>query len=212
MSSTKCIYIIGPSSTGKTTLCRALAANLDLPRTAHVAEVARTVMREQGFTRDDVGTFAMQVAIFAAQLEQESLAKARRPPVLLFDRSAMDPIVYSGIGVSQEDKVKRRKDLLGRDGFNATLEDYRQSLFVLLLPVEDWIFDDGVRSLEEPWNCAHHFKAVLKENAVEFKELGGDVKGLQDRVNMVSKPSCIPSVPFVDSNHFLQVKKWAGLL
>lgn len=37
------IFITGPSSTGKT---------------FHISEVARTVMREQGFTRKDVGTIS----------------------------------------------------------------------------------------------------------------------------------------------------------
>lgn len=54
------IFITGPSSTGKTFLCNALKARLrDMGiLTYHISEVARTVMREQGFTRKDVGTIS----------------------------------------------------------------------------------------------------------------------------------------------------------
>ncbi|THH18766.1 hypothetical protein EW146_g2264 [Bondarzewia mesenterica] len=69
------IYIVGPSSTGKTTLCNALAARLGLSSTVCITEVARTVMRQQGFTRDDVARPEMQKAIMDAQLEHDKGAR-----------------------------------------------------------------------------------------------------------------------------------------
>lgn len=69
------IYLVGPSSAGKTTLCNALATTLGLPKEAHISEVARTVMRERGFTRDDVGKLEMQKAIMEAQLKEDRSAR-----------------------------------------------------------------------------------------------------------------------------------------
>ena len=69
------IYVVGPSSTGKTTLCDALAATLGLPREVCISEIARTVMREQGFTRNDVGKLEMQKAIMDAQLKEDKSAR-----------------------------------------------------------------------------------------------------------------------------------------
>ncbi|TFY59054.1 hypothetical protein EVG20_g7929 [Dentipellis fragilis] len=58
--SVRAIYIVGPSSTGKTTLCTALATHLGLPSALHITEVARTVMRSTSFTRADVGTLFLE--------------------------------------------------------------------------------------------------------------------------------------------------------
>lgn len=69
------IYIIGPSSAGKTTLCNALAASFGLPEEVCISEVARTVMRERGFTRSDVGKVEMQKAIMDAQLKEDRSAR-----------------------------------------------------------------------------------------------------------------------------------------
>jgi len=69
------IYIVGPSSTGKMTLCNALAKQLGLPAEAYVTEVARTVMREQGFSRADVDKLDMQQAIVDAHIARDKEAR-----------------------------------------------------------------------------------------------------------------------------------------
>lgn len=92
------IYLVGPSSAGKTTLCNALARTLGLSNEVHISEVARTVMRERGFTRDDVGKLEMQKAIMEAQLKEDRSArhyatKTRgvRAGIVLSDRSVTVP-------------------------------------------------------------------------------------------------------------------------
>lgn len=95
------IFIIGPSSTGKTTLCTALANELALKPECWITETARHVMRTHGFTRDDVGKLEMQSAITHAQLENEekgrAYAQAMEPThrIILSDRSAIDAVVYA---------------------------------------------------------------------------------------------------------------------
>ena len=131
------IFVLGPSSSGKTTLCDALAHKLHVPETQYIREVARKVMKAHGFTRNDTDTYEMQHTIMLAQLEAEAQAlnlistasKSREAHLpILSDRSAVDPIVYAGTS-TVPGAEKRRRRLLDDDAFKAVLPFYRQSLF-----------------------------------------------------------------------------------
>jgi nicotinamide riboside kinase len=184
------VYVVGPSSSGKTTLCKALAARLCLPRDRHISEVARSVMQASSFTREHVGMLAMQQSILNAQAEAESKARARyrgatwspTAPFLLCDRSAIDPIVYayfSTIDKSGAETLVESAELRG------LLPVYRDALFVLLHPVVEWLEDDGVRSLDDPQKYPTVFKEYLEKFKLDYEEMGDSVKGLEDRVDMV---------------------------
>ena len=49
------LFLVGPSSTGKSTLFHAIAKKLGLTRDQCITEVARTVMRNTDFSRKTVG-------------------------------------------------------------------------------------------------------------------------------------------------------------
>jgi len=51
----KTLYLIGPSSTGKSTLFRAIAEDMGLDLSQCITEVARTVMRNTDFSKKTVG-------------------------------------------------------------------------------------------------------------------------------------------------------------
>jgi predicted ATPase len=119
------IFVVGASSTGKTTLCRALEKQLKTGGATvfHVTEVARTVMREQGFSRETVGTLAMQRAILQAQIaaEEKALQKIMGPDgssevdrpstvVLLCDRCAVDPVVYATMKINGDEVSDLKND------------------------------------------------------------------------------------------------------
>jgi cytidylate kinase len=144
------IYIVGPSSTGKTTLCSALARRLGLGKSSYITEVARTVMRSRGFTRRDVGTLEMQKAIMEAQLAEEEKkrvmvdtaqgAQALGSRVLLSDRSAVDAIVYAILTSQNKTEADDRWQILTSSGkFQSALPRYRQAKFWLLTPVPEWL-------------------------------------------------------------------------
>ncbi|TFY79168.1 hypothetical protein EWM64_g4843 [Hericium alpestre] len=121
----KAIYIVGPSSTGKTTLCKAFAAQLGLPPAVYITEVARTVMRETGFTRRDVARVEMQKAIMDKQLEQDAAARTVAgggdgPGIVLSDRSAIDAIVYAALA-DTADGGTRSLTLIKAPEFQAVL-------------------------------------------------------------------------------------------
>ena len=134
-SSQRAIFIVGPSSCGKTTLCDALAADLQLEPELYIQEMARVVMRTQGFTRKDTGTYEMQAAIMRAQLQAEIEVLAVRHAeavqvrhiALLSDRSAVDPIVYASTAKTVAEGTRTR--LLHDGAFQANLALYKRSLF-----------------------------------------------------------------------------------
>ncbi|KAI0644796.1 AAA domain-containing protein [Trametes meyenii] len=189
----KAIYVLGPSSSGKTTLCEALASELKVHPPQYIKEVARTVMRTHGFTRDDVDTYEMQYAIMHAQLEAEkhaesSLTEAKDsiqvPPIMLSDRSAIDPIVYSGTS-AVEDAIDHRQKLLDDTVLRAVLPAYRNSLFVVLEPVMEWFSDDGVRSLQDPWRYNEVLFSTLAELGIPYLSIGKETIDLRERVEFV---------------------------
>ena len=133
------IFVLGPSSSGKTTLCDALSKRLGIKPPLYIKEVARKVMATHGFTRNDVDTYEMQYAIMAAQLEAKRAARKHitpaymgeagaRSPLLLSDRSAIDPIVYATASLAPG-ADERRQRLIEDGELQAILPWYRQALF-----------------------------------------------------------------------------------
>ncbi|KDQ53777.1 hypothetical protein JAAARDRAFT_136621 [Jaapia argillacea MUCL 33604] len=186
----RALYVVGPSSTGKTTLCNAIVENLGIPKEAYITEVARTVMRTTGFSREDVGKLEMQSAILEAQLEREEEAReaARAAPgshTILSDRSAIDPIVYAILTASNENEANhRRRTLTEKDGFRRALPRYQHAEFILLEPVPEWLVDDGVRSLDNHVECSRVFKEVLEELGIAYTVINAETKDLAERVEV----------------------------
>ncbi|KAI0318241.1 AAA domain-containing protein [Amylostereum chailletii] len=193
------IYIVGPSSTGKTTLCNALAAQLGLAPNLHISEVARTVMKEQGFSRATVGSLAMQRAIVQAQVVHDRDARQNaikpfnslvagvggRRGVVLCDRSAVDAVVYSALSGEEGDA----QTLIASEEFQSVLPAYRspRATFVLLGPISNWLFDDGIRSLEDGARCHAMFKKILGELGIPFMDMGENCRWLEERVAFVRR-------------------------
>ncbi|KAJ3554368.1 hypothetical protein NM688_g3144 [Phlebia brevispora] len=187
-SSQRAIFIVGPSSCGKTTLCHALAADLQLEPELYIQEMARVVMRTQGFTRDDIPAYAMQKAIMIAQLHAEKDAFRHRDAnasiLFLSDRSAIDPAVYAATSGSEEaEEISER--LLRTPALQDNLPFYRRSLFVVLHAVPEWLVDDGIRSLKDPTNFKTHFCDLLTTLDIPYIEITPDVRDIRERVAIV---------------------------
>lgn len=176
------VYVIGPSSTGKTTLCNALAKSVGLSTRCYITEVARQVMQSKGYTRADVGTMEMQQAIMLAQLEKEADAFAcarwgNSEGLILSDRSGIDPIVYAA--------------------FQMALRRYKEAIFLLLNPVEEWLVDDGVRSLDHHERCIKVFHQVLDKFGLKYQEMGAETKKIEDRVRLMEERIVLAHRPHV---------------
>lgn len=175
-------------SSGKTTLCNALARRLDLEKgQSYITEVARGVMKDKGYTRDDIHLFQMQEDILLAQIAREEDTRDLYP-VQVMDRSAIDSLVYARLtGADEEDSETRMDCLLAPQAMQLTLVQYRKasSLFVLLTPVEGWLVDDGVRSLDDQTRTVEIFRQVLKMLNIAYVEIGQEEKDLERRVKVV---------------------------
>ena len=57
----------------------------------------------------------------------------------------------------------------------------------MLEPVEEWIEDDGVRSLEDPWKYTRALYATLSALKIPWKSIGVERKSLKERVEFVGK-------------------------
>ena len=173
---------------GKTTLCNALIKAWGLEETAHVTEVARKVMADRGYTRNDVPRIEMQRDIMLAHIHDERRTRADTPGLVLCDRSAIDPVVYSILTSSDEQNAHERRDqLIQMDEFQYILPFYRQSLFLLLEPVEEWVVDDGIRMIEHLPACFKLFQATLRSLGIEYHVIGKDTKPISERVAVVTK-------------------------
>ncbi|KAF8970320.1 AAA domain-containing protein [Flammula alnicola] len=165
------IYIIGPSSTGKTTLCDALGQKLAMPKHAYVKEVARQVMKDKGYSRDTIASVQMQKDIMDAHFQREDRLDAIHCPIRLFDRSAIDPIVYAILTSGSTEEARLRQAFLTESNeFQGCSKDTK------------WLVDDGVRSTENQQECIEIFKRLLKELGVHYYEFGSEMKFLQERV------------------------------
>ena len=136
----RAIFVLGPSSSGKTTLCEAISERLGINAQLYIKEIARRVMLTHGFTRNDTDTFEMQHAIMVSQLAAERAAIAfaesmvrsmpcsGSPPTVLSDRSAVDPVVYATTS-DAPGASERRQRLLNDRAFQDNLTWYRKALF-----------------------------------------------------------------------------------
>ena len=186
------VYVIGPQSTGKTTLIKALVEFFGGDG-AVIQEVARNVMREKGYSRIDVDSndderkFGLQRDIFNAQVEKElALVQAGTP--FVSDRSAVDPLIYllhycgreTMSRITSTDEWRKVRDRYA---------DTKQSLLVLLSPVREFLIDDNVRymskSLDDWHLLATNFRLFLVEEEIAFIEMGKDVLDIKDRVARV---------------------------
>ena len=155
-------------------------------------------MRERQFTRDDVDTLEMQRAILEAQVKAERDALAflassdpTTEKVLLSDRCTIDALVYTRKFVSKDayralcETSEFQEALRRYRGEKSKGDDSTHVLFILTLPIAEWLMDDGIRNVYEPEAVLGVFRDVLNEMEIPFIELGSDIMELGRRVEWV---------------------------
>lgn len=199
----KNVYIIGAQSTGKTTLVNALErylnetgeanrTNLD-QRPMVIREVARTVLKEKNYRREDITTsptrsLELQWHILQAQYEAETAAGASDASTwYISDRSGLDPIVYAICYVG----VEAAADML-RSRVWLELEDrMKEGIVILCEAGHHWLVDDGVRLMPNDaaeWTRVDTaFRDVLKMRGLNFSTVSKDMTDLKERVEHVQK-------------------------
>lgn len=188
----KCVYFVGPGSTGKTTLAKALCETCTSP-TFLLSEVARTVLSKLKYTAQDISNdaakcYILQEAILVQQCQQErELLKLKRS--YISDRSAIDPIVYAKFYIKD-----KNVDLLEKEEWHEMKSRYqneKSSLIVFIEPNEAFLKDDGTRKMPtdlEEWKAFYRcFLEFMNDNHIPFKVIPRNMTNICDRSEQVKE-------------------------
>src|SRR6185312_11980454 len=154
----KKVVVIGPESTGKSTLCAALAAHY---RTGWVREYAREYLEEHGmgYRYEDLALIASR------QLENEDRAAGEGPALLFIDTDLYVIKVWSEYVFGRcetwvlEEIARRRYDA-----------------YLLCKPDLPWA-EDPLREYPDPhvrWRLYHIYRDLLINQKVPWAEIGGE--------------------------------------
>ena len=189
-SQPKNIYIIGAQCTGKTTLLEALKSHYAQEQPTIISEVARTVMKNLNFDREDIAmspeeSFRLQKAILQAQYEKEAPFEDATASWFISDRSGIDPIVYARYYVG----IEQAKELLDSPQWTFLERNMKAGLVVLCDAGAHWLIDDGIRLM--PKNTAdwiafgNAFYTLLKERDIRSIVIPNDLIKISDRAAAV---------------------------
>jgi nicotinamide riboside kinase len=190
------IYIIGPQSTGKTTLVNKLRHDLQhwladaaIEAPQIVSEVARTVLTQHKYTADDI-TSSTDRCLELQKLILEAQASAEKQALLhsswfISDRSGFDPLVYAREYVSPDAVVEMQK----LPAWMEVKSRMENSLIVVCEAGTPWLMDDGVRLMpdsEDSWmKLSRDFCMLLDESGFSYCVVPRTMLGLSERAEFV---------------------------
>ena len=199
----RCLYIIGAQCTGKTTLVDALENMLsrteqgcNIPAVSSkpvvIREVARKVLKERQFNRDDITTspcraLLLQQHILDAQFHAEQTALNPHTPAACYisDRSGLDPIIYAQLFVSKE----AADNMLASEIWKELERRMKQSVVILCEAGCSWLTDDGTRlmptGMEEWMRIDKAFRDQLAARDIDYDVVPKDLLGIEERVQFV---------------------------
>jgi nicotinamide riboside kinase len=199
----KNIYIIGAASTGKTTLVNALKTSFEHDASRHhntcptqpciIPELARTVLREKGFNRQDITTspiraLRIQQYILNAQYTAETTSCPPNTAAwCICDRSGIDPIVYAKCFAG----VEASEGLLASTAWLELEARMKRGIVVLCEVGNNWLVDDGVRLMPNDaseWTYMDRsYRGLLEWRGIEFSVLPKHLVDLKKRVEFVRR-------------------------
>ncbi|KAG5661345.1 hypothetical protein KAF25_005467 [Fusarium avenaceum] len=190
------IYVIGPQSTGKTTLVNKLRddlrhwlADAAIEPPQIVTEVARTVLTKHKYTANDI-TSSTDRCLELQKLILEAQAAAEKEALLhsswfISDRSGFDPLVYAREYVSPEAVVEMRR-LPAWIEVKTRMEN---SLIVVCEAGTPWLMYDGVRLMpdnEDAWmKLSRDFCDLLDETGFSYCVVPRTMLDLSERAEFV---------------------------
>jgi nicotinamide riboside kinase len=191
------VYIIGAQSTGKSTLVNALATSYALESVGRagqpqiIREVARTVLKDKSFTREDITNspsraFELQRHILDAQREAEASASNDASySWYICDRSGLDPIVYAQLFVGKD----AANLLMTSEAWRELEPKMRAGIVMLCEAGCSWLIDDGTRLMPDDVDAWMRvdaaFRALLEAQGIGYTVISKGMVSVQERVNVV---------------------------
>lgn len=186
------VYIVGAQCTGKTTLSRAVERQIkeEHPqlKVELVNEIARPTLEKFNINRDDIRNdpercYLLQKLILKGQHQRET--EVSTDTVMVSDRSGVDPLAYASLLLDD----KSVKELCANDMWTKLRERMKEAAVILCEPVEDWLFDDGVRLMPidiHEWRALHYtFCQLLDQYGVPYRVVPCTLRDLSARVSLV---------------------------
>lgn len=198
------VYIIGAQCTGKTTLVNNLEEEFDssgcgqpgkqMSKPIIIREVARAVLREKKFSRDDITNspsraLQLQNYILEAQMEAEkAVSKSDHPsPWYICDRSGLDPIAYAHNFVGED----AAEDMLASEAWQELEGRMKAGIVILCEAGCDWLVDDGTRlmpdDMEDWMRVDNTYRKLLAAREIDYIVCSRNLASLADRVQLVKE-------------------------
>lgn len=190
------IYIIGPQSTGKTTLIHKIQGDLQLWLRATsiespsiISEVARTVLKKHSYSAHDIQTsktrcLELQQLILEAQAVAEKEA-LQTSSWFISDRSGFDPLVYAKRYVS----LQGVQELQQLPAWNEVKDRMENALIVVCEAGTPWLMDDGVRLMpgsHDEWMAVFDdFCELLDQVGFEYCIIPRTMLDLSERADFI---------------------------
>jgi nicotinamide riboside kinase len=207
------IYVVGAQCRGKTTLVNALEDHFksnEVKRTLQqptiIREVARTVLKEKGFTRDDLATspiraLQLQQHILDAQLHAEGAKnKTASSNWYICDRSGLDPNVYAQLFAGRS----AAEDMLESEAWQALERRMKNGIVMLCEAGCTWLIDDGIRLMPDgldDWMRVDSFRELLDARGIAYTIIWKDVISLPERLKMVQDAIEAGNARLEDDSH-----------
>lgn len=164
---TKKVCVIGTESTGKTTLVRKLARELN---TSHVEEAGRYICDEAGGIDNMQPYHYFEILFKHKQLEKEALEEANK--VLLIDTDSLITLYYYELGFG----INNELDKAFKDVAQGISKLNNYDLYLFLEPDVEWVQDGtrtyGEQSVREENN--RKLKKLFENNNIKYVSISGD--------------------------------------
>ncbi|RYP92823.1 hypothetical protein DL770_001103 [Monosporascus sp. CRB-9-2] len=198
------VYIIGAQCTGKTTLVNSLEESFDssgcsqpakqMSKPIIIREVARAVLREKKFSRDDITNspsraLQLQKYILEAQMEAEKAASTsdHPSPWYICDRSGLDPIAYARVFVGEE----AADDMLASEAWQELEGRMKAGIVILCEAGCSWLVDDGTRlmpdGMEDWMRLDDAYRKLLAAREIDYIVCSRNLVSRADRVKLVQE-------------------------